>query len=516
MKRRRVGEAGFTLVELSISLFVMSLVIVAFFGLFISLVRSTVIAKRRAVANTLATNQMEYLKSLPYDSLAVVGGSILAPSLLPASKVETTSGVKYTIKTSINYADDAYDGCGSYPNLATKQKYCRNYPAPSGAPATDTNPADYKTVSVVVTDNSNTRLASVDTQISARVAETASNTGAIFVTVTDPSGAPVSGASVILTNTTTTPAVNLGDTTDSNGISIFYGMPPDAAADYAVTATRSGYSLLTTIGASGSLQPVYPKLSVVAQQSSYVTLVIGRMGSVNSLLIETTDTGGATLPNVRVYMKGGYKKYTLTTDTSYYYDTMSPSDIRPLTGADGVIGVQNLVPLNSYIFCGDTGATNCRVGSTTYYLAAAVPYGGDNPLNPIVVPEYDASNPPSPLYDYGGVSYSQKVRLMLTTNSAFPRVFAVLPGSISLAGGGLADLAVTVKGTNLTNASITFVQGANTYSGTNCTGSDTQRTCDYNFSSLTTVTPIQMTITNASGSLVLPATNPRGGIDVTP
>ena len=70
---------------------------------------------------------------------------------------------------------------------------------------------------------------------------------------------------------------------------------------------------------------------------------------------------------------------------------------------------------------------------------------------------------------------------MLTTNSAFPRVFSVLPGGISLAGGGLADLAVTVKGTNLTNASITFVQGANTYSGTNCTGSDTQRTCDYNF-----------------------------------
>jgi hypothetical protein len=92
----------------------------------------------------------------------------------------------------------------------------------------------------------------------------------------------------------------------------------------------------------------------------------------------------------------------------------------------------------------------------------------------------------------------------------------VLPGSISLAGGGLADLAVTVKGTNLTNASITFAQGASTYSGTNCTGSDTQRTCDYNFSSLTTVTPIQMTITNAAGSLVLPATNPRGGIDVTP
>lgn len=72
-----MGQAGFTLVELTVSLVVMSMMIVALFGLFISLVRSTVIAKRRAVASSLATNQMEYLKSLPYDSLAVVGAALL-------------------------------------------------------------------------------------------------------------------------------------------------------------------------------------------------------------------------------------------------------------------------------------------------------------------------------------------------------------------------------------------------------------------------------------------------------
>ncbi|QQS20419.1 carboxypeptidase regulatory-like domain-containing protein [Candidatus Saccharibacteria bacterium] len=515
MKRKRVGQSGFTLVELSVSLFVMSLVIVAFFGLFISLVRSTIIAKRRAVAITLATNQMEYLKSLPYDSLAVVGGSILAPTLLPATKTETLNGVRYTTTTGINYADDAYDGCGSYPNIATKQKYCRNYPPPSGAPALDTNPADYKTVNVVVVDRTGTRLAVVDTQISARVAETASNTGAIFVTVTDPSGTPVSGATVTLTNSTTSPIVNLGDTTDAGGTSIFYGMPPDSAADYVVTATKSGYSSITTIGSSGSLQPVYPKLSVIAQQSSYVTLAIAKMGTSNSLILETTDTSGAALPNVRVYMKGGYKKYTLVTDTAYYYDSLTPADTRPLTGADGMVGVQNLVPINGYTFCGDAGATSCVVGSTTYYLAAAVPYGGENPLRPITIPQYDVTNPPSPMFDYGGVSYTQKVRLMLTTNSAFPRVSSVEPGSISMSGGGQANLTVTIKGVNLTGASITFTQGSTTYSGSACSGSSTQRSCEYDFSSLAVGAPVQMTVTNAAGSLLLPTT-PLGGLSVTP
>ncbi|MCA9326898.1 carboxypeptidase regulatory-like domain-containing protein [Candidatus Saccharibacteria bacterium] len=513
MTKRRAGESGFTLVELTVSMVIISIVVVAFFGLFISLVRSTVIAKRRAVALTLATNQMEYLKSLPYDSLAVQGGSIVATTLLPATATPTINGVKYTVTTSISYVDDAYDGCGNYPDLATKQAYCRNYPPPAAAPSLDANPADYKIVNVTVTDTSGARLAYVDTQVSARVSETASTTGALFVTVIDPSGAPVSGATVTVTNTTTSPNVSVGDSTDTNGTSIFYGLPPDSGADYTITATKSGYSSITTIGASGSLQATYPKQSILTQQASFVTLKIAQMGT-NSLVIETTNTSGTALPGVAVYVKGGYKKYTLTSDTGYYYDNYSPTNNRPTTDASGLAALQNLPPLNSYTFCGDDGSAHCTIGGVTYYLAAAVPYGGGNPLGPIAVPEYNPSNPPTTTFSYGGNEYLQKVRLMLTTNANLPRVFTMTPTSVSLSGGNLNNTVIVINGANLSSASASFSQGANTFPGTSCTASTNQLSCTYDLSAATTG-PLALTVTNGAGSLSLPTT-PLGGLDVIP
>jgi prepilin-type N-terminal cleavage/methylation domain-containing protein len=216
MDRKRAGAAGFTLVELTVTIVIIGIVVVSFFGLFVSLVHSTIIAKRRDTALTLATNQMEYLKSQPYDSLIVQS---------PTSTIKTLNGVNYTVKTTIKYIDDAYDGCGSGYNAATPiSVYCRNYPAPSGAPNPDLNPADYKIAHVGVTDNSGANLASVDTEMAARVSETASTTGALFVHIVDGSGAAVSGATVTVTNSTVTPNINKSDSSDSNGTVIFYGL----------------------------------------------------------------------------------------------------------------------------------------------------------------------------------------------------------------------------------------------------------------------------------------------------
>src|SRR5581483_2179544 len=91
---------------------------------------------------------------------------------------------------------------------------------------TDNNPGDYKDVSVTVKNKSGLQLAAVDTHIAALVAETASSTGALFVNVVDGSGNPVTGATVQVTNSSLSPAVNVSDTTDENGIVIFYDLPP--------------------------------------------------------------------------------------------------------------------------------------------------------------------------------------------------------------------------------------------------------------------------------------------------
>jgi len=517
------NQTGFTLVELAISIVILGILSTSIFGLYTSLVNSAVLIKRRAVGLTLATNQMEYLKSLSYDKLAVAGGSIYSSNPLPATTTQKINGVTYTITTSINYVDDAFDGCGSYPSLALKQLYCRNYPPPSGAPATDQNPADYKIVHVSTAIAGNPRLAEVDTQISARVAETASNTGALFTKVIDNNGNPVSGATISLANNSLVPTVGLSDSTDSNGVAVFYGLPPDTTGyHYIISASKSGYSSLTTIGPNGSLQPTYPSQNILIQQSSFVTLTIKQQG-VSSLVIETTDVNGNPIPNAKIYVKGGYKKYTLTTDTSYYYDTLSPSDIRPVSDSDGLAALSNLVP-GSYIFCGDLGATSCSVGGTTYYLAAAVPYSGNNPFNPVTVPTYDPASPPSTTFAYGGSDYLQKVRLMLSTSSSYPRIVSLSPDDVSLSGGAISALDFQITGANLPcsgsagscSTTVKFLQGTSTFTAS-CTGtaSGIQLDCTVDLTGASAGST-QMIIAANGFTLTLPASPLLGGLDVTP
>ena len=527
----RRQQGGYTLVELMVSLLVLGIIALAAFQLLTALLHSAIVSKRQAVAYTLANNQMEYLKELSYDQLAVAGGAIPSSTTIPASFNVKVNGEKYIVKTSIDYADDAFDGCGSYPTLALKQQYCHNYPPPTGAPALDSNPADTKNATVTVTDTALHNLATLDTNISARVAETSSNTGALFVKVIDGSSNPISGATVVVTNTTSSPAINVSDTTDSNGMVIFYGLPPDSTNyDYNVTASLNGYSSLSTIVPAGSLQPTYPNVNLIAQNSVLSTLKIYPMGQ-NSLIVETTDTNGNPIPAAKVFIKGGYKRYADATDTTYYYDNMhvnfdgnkGAQDNRLLTDASGLGALTNRVP-GDYIFCGDIGATSCTVGGTTYYLAAAVPYGGINSLNPITIPTYLASSPPTTTYSYGGGEYLQKVRLMLTTNSSFPRITKISRSTADQSSDPLSSLPFNITGVNLPcnsnpascSTQVKFTQGGNTYIAS-CTGNASPATtlsCTVNISTAS-VGMLQLTITSGGNSLVLPTT-PLGGINVVP
>lgn len=513
------GQSGFTLVELVISLTVLAMVSVSLLGLFTTLVRSAVQMKRRSVGLTLATNQMEYLRGLPYNNLAVQGGSIVATNPLPSTTTQTIDNYDYTVKTSVNYLDDAFDGCGNYPNQTLKETYCRNYGFTNNG-VLDQNPADYKSVNVKVLDTSGGILSEIDTQIAARVAETNNSTGGMFITVLDDNGDPLQGATVQVVNTTTSPGVNVSDTTDQNGNAVFYSLPPDPLNyDYAITASLTGYSTLATIVPSGSLQPNYSNQRVITQQSSLLTMNLRPQG-VNSLAIEATDTAGNPLNNLKLYLKGGYKKYNSVTDTSYYYDTMTPTDTRVTTDASGLAAVTNLVP-GDYYFCGNAGATSCTIGGTTYYLAAAIPYGGVQSFGPLNVPTYVASSPP-PTFNVNGTEYLQKVRLMLTTSSTFPRVSTVNPDSASLSTSTMTALNFAITGVNLPcsanpascNTTVDVLQGASTFTAS-CTGPSggTQLDCTVDMSTAVEGAT-QLRITANSQTLTIPSTLGLGGITI--
>ena len=517
MKRMGSNDGGFTLVELLITIMLVGTISVSLLTLFVSLVNSSIVAKREAVALTLATNQMESLKSLPYDSLN--GNTV-------TSTTKKVNGVTYTVTTAIKYIDDAYDGCSptiTAIQVSLRPIYCRNYISTSAT--NDNNANDYKSATVTVTDSGHTHLAQLDSQISARVAEAASTNGALFATVIDSSGNPISGASVNISDITVNPNVNHTLITDQNGIVIDYSLTPDSGHDYIITASATGYSTLNTIAASGTLQATYPNQSIISQQASSVTLTLKQQGA-NSLVVEATDTSGTPLSGLKVYAKGGYKKYTLTTDTSYYYDNMSPSDTRPTTDVTtGLTKFDNLVP-GTYIFCGDDGSSNCKIGATTYYLAAAVPYTGTNVFNPIIVPTFDPDNPPATTYTYGTTTtYLQKVRLIFTTLSTFPRVNTISPYDASLSSGTPSSFAFTITGSNLPCSaiaascatSVKFVQGSNTYTAS-CTGAAspaTKLTCTVNISTATAGNS-QLLLSTSAGTLTIPTTLTLGGLIVTP
>lgn len=511
------NQRGFTLIELMVSLAVLAILAFGFFYLFDALLNSSELSQKETTALTLANTQMEYLKSLPYNSLAVQGGPIYSTQYIPASFNQTVNGFRYIITTSIQYVDDAYDGCGSYPSLALEEEYCRNYPPPSNAP----NPGDttdYKDVRVMVDDaNTGKQLAYLDTYIGPTVYGTSGSNGSIFVRVIDNNGNPVPGATVNLANNALTPTVSLGATTDTNGMAIFYNLPPDSKYDYVVSASEQNYSSLSTIASSGSLTPIYPNQKLLANQSSYVTLEIEPQGEY-SLLLQTTDTNNNPLSGVQVYVKGGYKMYTDTSNTQYYFDTINQNN-SPVTDSNGMYGMTNLVP-GPYYFCGDTGSTGCSVGSTTYYLAAAIPYTGNNPLDPTVVPTYLASNPPTTTFAYNGNNYIQEVRLMLTTNSSFPRVFALTPYSGSLSSGSLSNFNFSLSGENLScspNASscatsVKFTQNGNSFQAS-CTGNGSGEllTCTVDLAGAV-VGDTQMIVSNTGGTLTLPTVPSLGGI----
>lgn len=514
--RKELGE-GYTLVELVISLVIITVVGLGLMQLFISLVQSANLAKQRSVANSLANNQMEFLRSLSYDSLAVSGGSIIASSYLPAEETKEVNGIKYTVVTTIRYADDAYDGCGSYPNIELKKKYCRNFSAPGNSDGknlvNDTNPADYKATNVTIKSSAGVRLASVDSHMAARVSETASTTGALFITVTDPSGMPITEAEVVVKNNSLSPNVDVASLTDSAGTAIFYNLPPDINANYTINVSKPEYSSIYTIAPSGSLQPTYSKQKIITQQSSYLSLVIGKM-SQNSLLIETVDTNGNPLPNVKVYTKGGYKKYTDSNNSAYYFDTLSPSDTRPVTDSSGLATLDNLPPINEYIFCNEDGSYGCvSTGGTTYYLVSAVPYGGNNSLAPITIPA--KGDDTSGTFQHNGIGYSQKVRLILTTNSGFPRVFKIDPDSVSRTNDNMKNVKMVLTGQNLLGANVELVQGGTTIPNKNCSGNDgKQLTCGFDISA-TSNDPLQVRIQKGGFTITLPA-NPKGSLYVTP
>ena len=382
------------MVEMVVSAAVLGIVVVAVINLFVSNLQTVTFGKARAMGLAVANQQLEYLRDLPYDSLATQTGTIYPPGNIPDTQTIVSANYRFIVKTKIVYVDDPYDG-NAAGTIAGKPQ--------------DLYPYDYKRVEItVLLANNNSQVAKLTTDVAAKAAETASNTGILSIKVINSSGQPVPNATVHIVNIVPNPDVDITTTTDNTGSVVIPGLPPDSNKNYQVTASLTGYSTdYTSADPVGSQTPVNPNANILVQQITNVTLSIDAISTMN---LHVVDTDGNTLANQNITITSSKK--TLTNPDAYKYKQALTTD------ASGNITITNL----------EWGSYTLSVPSGTYIVTSA-------PYNPLTV---TAGNNSSAI-------------ITLTNSSSYPTISSATPAS-DQTGTNPADN--TITGTNLSGATI--------------------------------------------------------------
>lgn len=254
---------GLTLIDVIVGSALAVTIFMGLFGILRASLQVSGLSKLKATATTIASSQMEYIRSLPYDSVGTDGG--IPAGAIAQSTTTTNGGLPYTVRTYIEYADDAKDGTG----------------------AADSNgiTTDYKHIKVTVSYavGGVTRQVTLVSNESPQGLETTTGGGTLRLNVVNATGAAVSGATVRIVNASTSPDIDLTTFSDSYGQVLLPGAP--TSTEYQVAVSKTGYSSASTyarVGTNANPTPGY--LTVVGGSTTSSTFAIDLLAT---LIIRT-------------------------------------------------------------------------------------------------------------------------------------------------------------------------------------------------------------------------------------
>ncbi len=278
MYRKNTNKSGFSLIEVLVAAAVMLLVFGGLFAGFQYSLKLIADSRAKVSALSLASDRMEYLRSLPYDEVGTISG--IPNGLIPQNSTTTLNGIDFNERILIEYIDDPADGLG----------------------VADSNGvlADYKKVKVEYTWTYGGSLNSffLTSSIMPRSIETTAGGGSLRVNVFNSNAAPLPGISVRLLNTTTTSTIDVTRLTDASGIALFTGAP--AASNYEIFVFGTGYSSDQTYKATTTLpNPTTLPVAILEGDVSTMNFQVDRVsnltiqlltGKTIASLVETFDT----------------------------------------------------------------------------------------------------------------------------------------------------------------------------------------------------------------------------------
>ena len=256
------------MVEVLVASAIFAVLALGVYQAFVGVSGLAISAKNIAGAISLANEQIEIARNLPYSDVGIFAGS--PPGKLPYERFATSSGMVFKITTFVHNIDDHFDGTiNGNPN--------------------DSAPADYKLVEVTVSCGSGLpgqgvcryfNPLTLTAIVSPKNLEISSGNGALFVKVFDANGQPVPEADVKVTNLKATTTMIIHDTTNNDGLLQLVDIPPGDFA-YRVEVGKSGYSSARTYakGELGLTNPISPDTTVLTGQLTQLSLIIDRLSN---------------------------------------------------------------------------------------------------------------------------------------------------------------------------------------------------------------------------------------------
>lgn len=264
MYKHFAKKSGFTLVEAIIVSALTTLIFGVLFSSFQYSLRLINYSKAKLSALSIATERMEYFRSLSYVDVGTISG--IPSGTIAQNSTTTLNGIEFNERVLVEYVDDAADGLD----------------------ISDSNGilADYKRIKLEYnwTIGGETNQINLVSNIVPRSIETTAGGGSVRINIIDDQSLPLTGASVRLINNTIVPNIDVTKITDANGVALFSGAPAGSDYEVIVNGNIAGndYSTAQTYEVTvANPTPMVSPFSVVESDISTLTFQIGELSDLN-------------------------------------------------------------------------------------------------------------------------------------------------------------------------------------------------------------------------------------------
>ncbi len=372
---KKSSTKGFTLIEVLVAVGIFLIFALGVYGGLQLVFKIVYQSRLRILETSVLSTELEIVRNIPFESVGIAGG--IPVGILPYTKTITYDGVSFDIVTTVRNVDDPFDGTiGGTPN--------------------DTSPADYKIVemSIICSNCDQATPVILNTVISPKGLEGASQNGALFINVFNDSAEPVQGANVSIINTLLDPDLTINDVTGNDGWLRIVDTPTGTVA-YNITITKPGYS---TAGTGGLKAPA----SVSTQQVTEIFFSIDQLANLDIKTVNSACVAlGGTDFNIHI------DKLISTNPDVYKYSqnlTTDGAGLKSLTGLEfgkyyldftgsgyDLAGAGPVLPLKLNPGASQTVTAVLRPHVATSLLVSVLDSGTSLPLSDASVRLYDGT-----------------------------------------------------------------------------------------------------------------------------